>query len=207
MQLPIYADFSLMSLRHSLFQPVEELHQGHTVTLHSRMDALDFCLIAHSLEGRDRGGGRLYLIVLSEKLIQSYVGFRWVYGYMQIFHVDGKSLNISIVVQRHSCFLQMCLDFWCHLLRTDKEVGLCLADVEIADHHRVAMHISATQVQCPGYLVEGRDKEGVNPLLIQSIPDFCQFCSDILSSVCGGIDQCWGRRQGRAICPDFFHRV
>ena len=67
-----------------------------------------------------------------------------------------------IPVNRHPYAIKIVGNLGCQLLRIDEKRSVVVSYEQICHKDRVAMHIRATHVECPCYVVEGADEQGVN---------------------------------------------
>ena len=119
-----------------------------------------------------------------------------------IGRVGQKSLYVFIRMHFYSILPQVGFHFSIHLGRLDEEVGFFWFYEQVADDHRIAMYVRSAEVECPGYLVQGGEQQGIGAGFLHPLADEAQFLFATFSRVCQGMDECFSLRQGRPVRPN-----
>ena len=199
-------NFSLSTSFHSRFEPSQELDHRHSVSQHCLSETRDFPIIFLCFHRWNRW--------ISCNNLLTFHGFpQKIAGFIAIQKdiILGISLqsfsHLIIWIERNAVFSQISLhlviDFsWIHIER-----NLLGGDEKITDEDRHTMNICATEIECPGDIIERRNEHSVGMTLAESSPDAGNFGSNGFTCKFHRLNFYRIGWDGRTICPNQPQRV
>ena len=151
-----------LAMCQGVFQPMVEAGEGYAVLQQGRLVAFDFYFVLDALHERDGVGALHGAIGAIGRLL---VGKD---GYAEVRNIGTHFVGEFLVV-----------DIECRTLATQ---------VEITDEDGCAGNVGATKVEDPGYLVEGREPEGLAALLLYGIEHAADAIGSLFAAQRLGVD-------------------